>query len=133
MVVLEGEPNKDSAARLSKLTVYVNVFAPDNCNAQSGGASAISAGGSFRINGLRPGKAIIRLVSREGPSMRVLQVLRIEREGVRQNREIEIQAGENLNGISVVVAYGMSVIRGQVKLEGGTLPPGITDVRGHYS
>ena len=36
--------------------------------------------------------------------------------------EIEIQPGQDVSGVRIYLAYGTGVIRGQVKVEGGTLP-----------
>ncbi len=56
--------------------------------------------------------------------MRGFSLLRIERNGVEQTREgIEIGEGEQVSGIRVVLDYGTGIVRGQVRIEGGTLPP----------
>ena len=54
-------------------------------------------------------------------------ISRIEHELAVQNRdirlpEIEIQPGHDASGVRVYVSYGTGVIRGQVKIEDGTLP-----------
>ena len=41
------------------------------------------------------------------------------------NREIEIQSGQDVSGVRVFVTYGTGVVRGQIKIEGGTLPSDI--------
>ena len=50
-------------------------------------------------------------------------MLRIELNGVDQSKGMEIGAGEQISGLSVVLGCGSGAIRGTLKV-GGTLPPG---------
>ena len=52
--------------------------------------------------------------------------MRTELEVLDQKEEgIEIAAGAQINGVKLVFAYGTGSIRGEVKIEGGSLPDGI--------
>jgi hypothetical protein len=52
-------------------------------------------------------------------------LLRIEHNGVEHRGPIEVAAGDHITGVRAVIAYGASVLRGQIKVEGGTLPEGV--------
>jgi len=89
----------------------------------SAGTGAVEPDGSFRIGGLKPGKATIRLYSMGEPEA---ALLRIERNGVELQGEVDIQANEQVTGLRVVVTSANCVIKGHVTIEGGSLPPGET-------
>jgi hypothetical protein len=84
--------------------------------------SKISPDGSFQFRGLRPGKTQIMIASFMGTNK--FQVTRVERGGVEQKESLEITPGDQITDLRVVLAYANSSIRGQVKIEGGTLPKG---------
>ncbi len=48
--------------------------------------------------------------------------MRTELDGLEQPDGIEISAGSNITGVRVVFTYGTGSVRGEVKIEGGTLP-----------
>src|SRR5262249_34692041 len=52
-------------------------------------------------------------------------ILRIDRGGVSQGRQIEVSAGEQLDYLRVVLGYGVAAIRGQLKIIGGAAPADI--------
>ena len=89
----------------------------------SAGTGAIGADGTFRIGGLKPGKATIRLFSMSEPEA---ALLRIERNGVEIQDGVDIQANEQVTGLRVVLTSANCVIKGHVTIEGGPLPPGVT-------
>ena len=51
--------------------------------------------------------------------------MRIERDGVRLDHDPEIEAGDQITGLRVVLGYANSSIHGVVKLDNGPLPPGV--------
>ena len=82
------------------------------------GAAPINPDGSFEFTGLRPARLELRPVSLpEG-----FAFLRIEREGAPMRDVLTLSAGDNIEGLRVVVAYGKGSINGQIKVEGGLLP-----------
>jgi 5-hydroxyisourate hydrolase-like protein (transthyretin family) len=89
------------------------------------GQGQIGADGSFRLAGLAPGKARIWVQSFPTPP-KGLTLVRTERDGIEQPEGIELTAGANITGVRVVLAYGTGSIRGEIKIEGGTLPDGAT-------
>src|SRR5262245_39720097 len=56
--------------------------------------------------------------------MRGITLARIERNGTPALEGIEIDAGEQVNGVRVVLLYGAMTLRGAMKVVGGTLPAG---------
>lgn len=77
--------------------------------------------GTFRATGIRPGK--IRLGANVSNPNVPLVMSRFERDGVEIPPALEITAGEQVTGIKVVMIYGSGIIRGQLAVVGGTLPP----------
>ncbi len=60
-----------------------------------------------------------------GPmQMKGFAIARMERDGITLTRGIEVKDGEMLSGLRVFVSYGTATLRGEVKLENGTLPEG---------
>ena len=71
----------------------------------------------------RLGKAFISLKA-DNENLNGLLILRIERNSGELKQGIEIKAGEDILDLRIMIADGTGVIRGQVKVEGGTLPAG---------
>jgi Carboxypeptidase regulatory-like domain len=124
VVVIEGTNDPKVLAKLSQINVKANVGLTD----QSiwGNVSSlpveVNADGSFRISGLHAGKANIRASS--PTDMRGIAVARIERNGTPALEGIEIDAGEQVTGVRIVLLYGALTLRGAMKVVGGTLPAG---------
>lgn len=124
IMVLESE-DKAAFEQLQKLQVraYVNVKGSIGFGQSS--MSQIAADGGFRLPGLPGGTANLSLGAVNSPVAKGFTIARIERDGVVMARGIEVKEGENLTGLRVIVAFGNAVIRGVVKLENGSLPPGV--------
>jgi protocatechuate 3,4-dioxygenase beta subunit len=122
LVVPDGITDKGLLARLSRLVVTGLVESgPNNLRVYTGGAaSKINPDGSFSLEGLQPGKASIN-VGAYGPESQGFSMTRIELNGVVQGHTIDLAPGQSLSGLAVFVAYGSGVVRGQIKVEGGTL------------
>lgn len=118
MVVLEGSHDKMATAKLGQFYLVANVV-DEGRKSRSGGTSHIKPDGSFRVVGLQAGSVSFSV---SGNSIKGFAISRIERNGVVQANGIQIQNGEHVTGVRVMVAYGTATIRGVVKLENGTLP-----------
>ncbi|MEK6301872.1 MAG: carboxypeptidase-like regulatory domain-containing protein [Acidobacteriota bacterium] len=127
VVVLEGANDPATIARLSPLRISAS---PADAFTETSNKD-----GSFRLTGVKPGSHSIRIHSVS--TSEDLEIIGIERDGVRldkveeivegievRDREIEVGPGENVSGVRVVVAWYQGVVRGQIKIEGGTLPKG---------
>ncbi|HJZ81558.1 MAG TPA: carboxypeptidase regulatory-like domain-containing protein [Pyrinomonadaceae bacterium] len=121
VVVLDGV-DKTMAAKISNVMLYARVEpAQGGINVFSGGVSAnLNPDGSFVLDGLSPGRVTVNLGYR-GPDFLSFRVSRMEGEGVSQNHQINLAPGQNLSGLKIYLTYGSGVIRGQLKVEGGTL------------
>ena len=124
MVVLEGSYEKSVAARLKGLRVYA--WVEKGGESLSGSRSAIvSADGSFRIAGLPAGNAQLAFADFEDQEAREFEILRVEQNGLPQPGGVSLRDGEEIGGVQIVVKHLKltGAIRGQVKIEGGELPP----------
>ena len=125
LVVPEGIEDKKLLPRLSQFRIgaYVEQTQGNKPGPSFGNLSAtIGADGSFQIQGLPPGRVSFNLRWSDAVDATGFAISRIEHDGAPRNRGIEIQPGQIISGVRVYVAYGTASIRGQVKIEGGTLP-----------
>ena len=117
-VTVEGNVDPPVADDLSKLTILASTSSDGLMSSTM--SSAIGADGGFRIAGIRPGRVSLFLShGRGGPEG--LSILRIERNGIEVRDGIEVRAGEDVTGLRLALGAGSSVLRGDVKIEGGQL------------
>ena len=116
VVIVEGATDPTILAGLSETRLMIYVDTPARTTMMPSYIK-IASDGSFRFEGVRPGKAMINPVS--GPG----RLVRIERDGVRVPA-IDIGPGEHVTGVRIVFAYGTGIVRGQVIVKGGNLPEG---------
>jgi hypothetical protein len=119
VVVMEGAYDRAVLARLPSLSLGARNRSDDVWRVISR-SGRINPDGSFRISGLPPGKITFSLSSPKDSNK--LSILRIEKGGVSQERQIEIGAGEQANYVRVVLAHAAASIRGQLKIIGGAAP-----------
>lgn len=132
-VIIEGTKDPAILARRSQLIILVSRINDSFDNTRS---TKVNADGSFRFNGLSPGK--FRLSS-YAPALKIL-LARVEQNGaplkdndyvIAQNGmplkeyAVELHSGESATGIRLVFAYADGRVRGQVKILGATLPEGV--------
>lgn len=123
-VLPDSDTNKNAFAKLGSLRITAGVRSASNSQASSTtGTSLVAADGSFRIGGLRPGKANMYVYSTENPNQRSFSLIRIERDGIDQTQGVEIPPGQSVSNVRVLISYGTGVIRGSVKFENGSPPP----------
>lgn len=123
-VVLEGNRGSNTVAAQgpSWISTYLRNESAGLTSSQS---VQIKPDGSFRISGLVAGNVTFSVGS-WGPTgnAKPITISRVERDGVVQPNGVQVQTGEHLSGIRIVAAYSSGSIRGVVKVENGTLPPG---------
>jgi 5-hydroxyisourate hydrolase-like protein (transthyretin family) len=119
VVVMEGAYDQAVLAGLPSLTLGARNRSDDVWSVISR-SSKINPDGGFRISGLPPGKITFSLSSQRGANK--LSILRIEKGGVSQGRQIEIGAGEQAQYVRVVLVHAVASIRGQLKIIGGAAP-----------
>lgn len=124
VVLPDSDTTKNAFAKLGSLRVTASVRSASNSQAGStSGSSLVAADGSFRIGGLRPGKAAMYVYSAENPGARTFSLVRIEHDGVDQTQGVEIPTGQAVSNVQVFISYGTGVIRGTTKFENGSPPP----------
>jgi len=119
VVMMEGAYDRAVLARLPSVTISANRDSED-FRRTAYRSARINPDGSFRINGLPPGKITFLLSGQLGANK--FSILRIERGGVSQGQQVEVRAGEQLDNLRVVLGYGVAAIRGQLKIIGGAAP-----------
>lgn len=119
-VALVGEADGKTPAELSRLEVSASVAAQASMQLLS---APVAADGSFRLSGLRPGRASLNL---SGGASGNLVLLRVERNGAPLPGEIEIQGGEQLTGFQLVATAPSGSIRGELRMVGGALPDDVS-------
>ncbi len=126
VVVVEGTSDPAVLARLKLIQLSYNVSGSNTAGPimmPRGGGGNVNADGSFRIRGVQPGKVRISMVPMG--DLQGLRLSRIELNGAPVDRDgIVVVAGEQVTGVRVVFSYGTLVLRGEVKIAGGALPPG---------
>jgi hypothetical protein len=120
-VVIEGPADSDTLARLSEMRIVAMV------KPRPGGANPIltaniKVDGSFSFTGLMPGTLQFNFAAPRVGGPLPLRLIRVERDGVRLDHDPEIEAGDQLTGLRVVLGYAISSIHGVVKLNGEALP-----------
>ena len=123
IIVTDGITDKNALAALSRLVV--TGFAESTPNTlqsfPSGTTSPIASDGTFQLDGLRPGKVQIDIAGLTSTEARGLTISRIVHERA-SGRRIDLAPGQSVSGVRVYLAYGTGVVKGQIKVEGGTLP-----------
>jgi protocatechuate 3,4-dioxygenase beta subunit len=124
VVVIEGTDDPAVIERVSQLSLYPSRISQGEMDAISAPRQSprIEPDGSFRIGGLPEGKFRINLLSY--PVQKGFALLRVERDGLDQRGGIEVAAGEHISGVRVIIGYGSSVVRGQIRVEGEAPPEG---------
>jgi len=125
VVVVEGLGRQAGGGRLTGLGLRADVVpstgVPTDLTIDHS-ASKINGDGSFRIAGLRPGRATLHLARLTPVSPQEFSLLSVEAaNGATITDNLEIGQGEDVTGLRVILGRGNGVIRGQVKIEGGTL------------
>lgn len=123
VIVTDGITDKKALATISRLVVSGFVEPTPNTiqSFMTGTTSQIASDGTFQLDGLRPGKVQIDISGLTSPEARGLTISRIVHERA-SGRRIDLAAGQSISGVRVYLAYGTGVIKGQIKVEGGTLP-----------
>lgn len=122
-VVVDGIDDRAIFARLSRVQLQAYTWSTGN-SVGTVTYSDINTDGSFQIGPLRAGKLQISLSSADRNVTPEFALLAIQQDGIDKGQGLQIKEGENISGIRLVVGYGTGIIRGTVRVEGGTLPPG---------
>lgn len=120
-VIIEGVGDPAVRARLlSQLSIQATTES-DELRAPDRSPVSLAPDGSFIARGIKPGKLNIYF---GWPRVKGASLLRVERNGIALTERIDVAPGSHVGGLRVVVGYGTSVIKGQVRIVGGALPEG---------
>jgi hypothetical protein len=120
-VVVEGATESNILGKLIGISVGNILYQPELIWTAHE-LPVINQDGSFRFNGLRPGK--LKIVDNAQQLPRGFSVLRVERDGVAQRDAIDIpDGGSNITNVRIVMAYGNGSVRGHVTVK-SELPAG---------
>jgi Carboxypeptidase regulatory-like domain len=113
---------KELLKQVPGLRVSANISPPGGMTEttiRSFGYGAVAVDGSFTITGLRPGRAMLAIASPDytkRPS-----IVKVSIGGVGLTQGFEIDRGQPVSGIQILVAYGTGAIRGSVTFVGAPL------------
>ena len=112
VIILEG--TDDPNVRANLVAGRIAGHLGEGAGVWSAPSSNINPNGSFRINGLAPGRVRLHLETREP-----FRIIRVERNGMPQPGGVEIKEREQVTGLRVVVGYANGAIRGVITLPSG--------------
>ena len=123
-VVFENSAGVNVSTLFKNMNIYALPQNPGEASQYQLRFSRVNSDGSFVLRGLPPGNVIFNVglsAPFNGP-----EILRVEREGVLlPKRTIEVNAGEAINGLRIVVSIGTGSVRGTLTVGGQPLPPGM--------
>jgi Carboxypeptidase regulatory-like domain len=122
LAVIEGTNDPAILSKFSQIEIYAYVKS-EELSAPTNSPAKLRPDGSFVIKGVRPGVAGFAILSR---SETRFWVLNIEHNGLSQREGLQIDAGERVTGVRLIIGYGSNVVRGQLRIIGGALPEGAT-------
>lgn len=122
VAIIENNSDPAIAGLLQSVSLYAYVE-QKGLAAPSYGQSQIGADGSFRMDGLAPGKARIGIRGFPTPP-KGLTLIRTEVEGLEQPEGIELAAGAQISGVRLLFLYGSGSVRGDVRVQSGPVPEG---------
>lgn len=121
-IIGDGIELKDLLKQVPGLRVSANIVPATGMTEttiRSFGFGTVAADGSFTITGLRPGRAMLSISSADfskRPS-----IVKVSVGGVGLTQGFEIDRGQAVSGIQILVAYGTGAIRGSVTFQGEPL------------
>ena len=118
----EGSPQNPksnlSTLRFSSISTDPTVDAKDwfsNLPSTSG----VDVAGNFKFKAVHKGKVKFTI---EGDTKKEFSIVRLERDGSPLTEGLEVKSGDEISGIRIILTQGSATIRGEIKVEGGTLP-----------
>ncbi len=120
--VLEEGASSDAQKKLFSVNLVAYARDPkakdSDWYASTQSNSGIDAAGNVQFKGVRSGNVTISL---NGNGAKGISISRIERDGAPMTEGLTVTAGETITGLRFVLAQGSATMRGEIKVEGGTL------------
>lgn len=121
-LVVEGPARAELLARVPQM--FLSGFVETNPGTPSPIVHAtIKPDGSFLFTGLRAGKLKLNVSS--PTAGRPFSLVRIERDGLNIGTDVEVQLGDEITGLRLVLGYATGSLHGVVKLDDGSVPQGL--------
>jgi hypothetical protein len=122
-VTVDGTDDRSILARLSRVQIQAYTIGEGNSVGTISYVD-INPDGSFQIGSLRAGRVLIMLSARDRNVAPEFALLAIDQNGVDKSGGVQLKEDENISGIRLTLGYGTGIIRGTVRVEGGSLPEG---------
>ncbi len=122
VIVVEGTTDRAMLAKVPEMRVLVSVW-PKPGGLASGRTATIDGDGSFAASGLRPGTLHFSFFPPPDGKPLPIRFSRTERNGARLSQDVELKAGEDIDGFRLVFTYATGSVGGVVKFENGPPPP----------
>jgi hypothetical protein len=126
-VVVEGPAGADVLARVPEMILTGFVETTPVTPAPMVRAT-IKPDGSFLFTGLRGGKLNLNFSPPVTGKPLPLTFIRTERDGVKLDGSLEVQLGDEITGLRLVMTYAAAGIHGFVKLDDGSVPRGLIGI-----
>jgi hypothetical protein len=129
VVSFEGMTDPTAMANLKNIIVSAQsrgARSESGVSMMSNFMSQVAPNGGFRVGGLSPGLVNLNVRDQSAPGpFSGLAILRIERNGADLRSGLQVESGEQVTGVRIVLTYGTSIVRGVVRVEDGTLTPNL--------
>lgn len=121
VAVLDGGDPATQAAAFKKVGLQASPPRADDADDEdyepgTGGFSELAPDGTFRVEGLKGGTYELEVVGMSDGSAPTL--LRVERDGAPTDGKIELEGGDSIDGLRVVLIDGSALVRGHVTFVG---------------
>src|SRR5262249_21680018 len=117
VAVIEGTNDPKILSKLSEVRFYASSHSGTlEIPTRSNGVGKVNPDGSFRIGGIQAGKVFLSMMWTQNSQDFVLG--RIEHNGETPPNGIEMQAGQQVTGVRVVLIYSSLKLRGELKVIG---------------
>ena len=117
-IVFEGSKNNPAPAP-GQFWIMVYTRSEVSSGVSSSRSVRLQPDGTFFAGGLAAGLASFNV---EIPNNKGFNLTRLERDGVTQTNGIQVQKGDHVTGLRLVMTFSNASIRGSVRIENGTLP-----------
>ncbi len=85
--------------------------------------SGVDAAGNLKFKAVHAGKVNFSIDSN---ASKEFSIVRIERDGSPLTDGLDVKPGDQISGIRIIVSQGTATIRGEIKIEGGSLPEDVS-------
>ena len=127
VVVFDGSDQKTARQKYGELAIMAFLPGDDRyARGRRGAPVSVGADGTFTTSGLPAGEVQFAIFVRtSGDTGRQIEIARVERDGVVQQRSgLEIKEREQVTGVKVIVNASTGIVQGIVKVENGAVEPG---------